>query len=187
MQYFPSVLNSIDLFTKPLLEAQFCKLRDSIGLVKLPSRGSVNCTHVCDDNFILRRLFCCIVLIIMYTFMVSSLCMKNYSTFILSSTFVVSSLYVRNYFLCTLCIPSWLVCFMWKTILHNFCTPSWLVFSTWETSGTIWSTISVIYMWGISMCFLALFDYPYMRNSYMLMLCFVLWSTYIFFIYNRWL
>ena len=92
----------------------------------------------------------------MYTFVVSSLCLRNYSTFILGITFVVSSLYVRNYF-CAI-----------------FCTPSWLVFSAWETSGTIWSTISVMYMWGINMCFLALFDYPYMRNSYVLMLSFMI-------------
>jgi len=38
--YCPSTLNSVDLFTKPLLEAQFCNLRDVIGLVKFPSRGS---------------------------------------------------------------------------------------------------------------------------------------------------
>ena len=40
LEYCPSTLNSADLFTKPLSEAQFNKLRDSIGLVKLPSRGS---------------------------------------------------------------------------------------------------------------------------------------------------
>jgi len=40
LEYYPSTLNSVDLFTKPLPEAQFCKLRDAIGLVKLPSRGS---------------------------------------------------------------------------------------------------------------------------------------------------
>jgi len=40
LEYYPSTLNFVDLFTKPLLEAQFCKLRDSIRLVKLPSRGS---------------------------------------------------------------------------------------------------------------------------------------------------
>jgi len=40
LEYFPSTLNSIDLFTKPLLEALFHKLRDAIGLVKFPSRGS---------------------------------------------------------------------------------------------------------------------------------------------------
>ena len=40
LEYCPSILNSADLFTKPLPEAQFCKLRDAIGLVKLPSRGS---------------------------------------------------------------------------------------------------------------------------------------------------
>ena len=40
LEYCPSTLNSVDLFTKTLPEAQFCKLRDAIGLVKLPSRGS---------------------------------------------------------------------------------------------------------------------------------------------------
>jgi len=40
LEYYPSILNSIDLFTKPLLKAQFSKLSDAIGLVKLPSRGS---------------------------------------------------------------------------------------------------------------------------------------------------
>ena len=40
LEYCPSTLNFADLFTKPLLEAQFSKLRDSIRLVKLPSRGS---------------------------------------------------------------------------------------------------------------------------------------------------
>ena len=40
LEYCPSTLNSTDLFTKTLPEAQFCKLRDAIELVKLPSRGS---------------------------------------------------------------------------------------------------------------------------------------------------
>ena len=40
LEYCPSTVNFTDLFTKPLLEAQFSKLRDSFGLVKLPSRGS---------------------------------------------------------------------------------------------------------------------------------------------------
>jgi len=40
LHYFPSILNSTDLFTKPLPEAQFNKLSESIGLVKFPSRGS---------------------------------------------------------------------------------------------------------------------------------------------------
>ena len=40
LEYCPSTLNFVDLFTKPLLEAQFSKLRDAIRLVKLPSRGS---------------------------------------------------------------------------------------------------------------------------------------------------
>ena len=40
LEYCPSTLNSADLFTKPLPEAQFSKLKDAIGLVKLPSRGS---------------------------------------------------------------------------------------------------------------------------------------------------
>jgi len=33
--------------------------------------------HVYDDNFTPRRIFCYIVLILLYTFMVSSLCMRN--------------------------------------------------------------------------------------------------------------
>ena len=40
LKYCPSTLNFVDLFIKPVLEAQFSKLRDAIGLVKLPSRGS---------------------------------------------------------------------------------------------------------------------------------------------------
>ena len=40
LEYCPSTMNSIDLFTKPLPEAQFSKLRDSLELMKLPSRGS---------------------------------------------------------------------------------------------------------------------------------------------------
>ena len=40
LEYCPSTLNFANFFTKPLLEAQFSKLRDAIGLVKLPSRGS---------------------------------------------------------------------------------------------------------------------------------------------------
>jgi len=40
LEYYPLTLNSIDLFTKPLPEAQFSKLRDVIRLMKLPSRGS---------------------------------------------------------------------------------------------------------------------------------------------------
>jgi len=40
LEYCPSTLNYANLFTKPLLEAQFCKLRDTIKLVKLPSRAS---------------------------------------------------------------------------------------------------------------------------------------------------
>ena len=40
LEYCPSTLNSADIFTKPLPEAQFSELRNAIGLVKLPSRGS---------------------------------------------------------------------------------------------------------------------------------------------------
>ena len=40
LEYYPSTLNYVDLFTKPILKAQFSKLKDAIGLVKLPSRGS---------------------------------------------------------------------------------------------------------------------------------------------------
>ena len=42
LQYCPFIPNSANLFTKPFPEAQFCTLRDSLGLVKLPSRGSVS-------------------------------------------------------------------------------------------------------------------------------------------------
>ena len=31
----------------------------------------------CDDNFTPKRILCCIVLILLYTFVVSSLCMRN--------------------------------------------------------------------------------------------------------------
>jgi len=40
LDYCPSTLNFANLFTKPLPEAHFCKLRDAIELMKLPSRGS---------------------------------------------------------------------------------------------------------------------------------------------------
>ena len=40
LEYCPSTVNSANLFTKPLPKAQFNKLRDSIRLVKLPSRGT---------------------------------------------------------------------------------------------------------------------------------------------------
>lgn len=48
----------------------------------------------------------------------------------------------------------------------------------------------MLYMRGISMCFLALFDYPYMRNLYVLMLSFMI-NIHIFFYtagdYKYWL
>ena len=73
---------SVDLFTKPLPEAQFSKLRDVIRLVKLPSRGSEGWILVLNSYFVmttspLRGFFCCIVLILLYTFMVSSLYVRN--------------------------------------------------------------------------------------------------------------
>ena len=40
LEYCLSTLNFADLFTKPLFEAQFSKLRDFIRLVKFPLRGS---------------------------------------------------------------------------------------------------------------------------------------------------
>ena len=40
LEYYPLIMNFIDLFTKPLPEAQFSKLKDAIRLVKLPSKRS---------------------------------------------------------------------------------------------------------------------------------------------------
>ena len=77
-KYCPSKLNSVDMFTKPLSEAQFCKLREFIGLVKLPSRGSEVLTFVCDNNFTPRRIFCCIMLIFECALIFcSSPCVRN--------------------------------------------------------------------------------------------------------------
>lgn len=68
-----------------------------------------------------------------------------------------------------LCMPSLLVCFMWGTS----CT---LLIIWW------------LLLFHLSICeelvcnFLALFSYPYVRNSYVLMLYFLCWSTHIFYI-----
>ena len=106
LEYYPSIVNFVDLFIKPLSEAQFSKLKGFIGLVKLPLRGSEVWTLFSDDNFTSRRPFL-LLYNVDYVIPLWQVC-STWGTSCTFYTFVVSSLCVKN-------------------LLYNFWAYNWLI------------------------------------------------------------